>query len=1715
MRKPNYFILALLFLVLFSSRSIGQTLPEYKTMLNQGVPYNAVKAAVESSIDSIMVNDTTEGSEMNEYQRWLGFWNGRAYGEDGITPGSAVQYKKAMFNYYNLNSCQNNSDTPEWEFLGPTRITKPNTNIPVSVIGRVNAVAMHPSNTNVMYLGTSSSGVWKTANAQAPEPVWANISDGYGFDNIAVTDIAIDPSNPNKIYVSTGPVSYGYGIGVLVSNNGGASWLKTTLAYFDDSDDNSESVTQLRIDPVNTNTVWAMYHDKVEKSTDGGQTWAGTNFQSAVNNGNIALKNMEIHRGNSNIVYVSGTEIWKSVSGVWTRIDQGMHSLVPISAIGTLVGRDFRISSDHLGVYVLSEVAYTEPDPNDPNKTLTFKRWDLLRYTENNNSWTYLRTQDYMVPKFIVSPVDPNVIYYMDIPYHSFVPYRGRNVAKSLNAGDTAYEQGFYRPYSIFYGVSTHPDIRDLELISASSGGLNDMVLAGTDGGILYSEESETNINRIKWQNKNGTGLNITEFYGVTTLKYESEYVALGAQDNSRFTLIDGIWRNYVLGDGYDGFIVRTDTMDTIWGQINFPTNSSSIDLGSKSFKQRDLADHSKNGGIESPEWWSVTKRPSQIMKNGDVYIGRYDLSKKTAGTNNYTVISDFDAMGVGHRSVLVDISVYEKNDDIIFAAFPGATWDSLSNTVSPKKKFYRTTNGGTSWDEISVEFGGEFDILHGHGIKSVLVNPNDSNEVWLGLDNRAWESQDTTKGIKRVVRTKNALSSNPTWTDYSEGLPTFPVEEIIFDEMSDGMLYVATDVGIFFRNSSDANSKWKCFNNGLPHISVSDIDINYCLRKIYAATHGRGLWSADLLTPGKIFAGNANGEVWNTDQKFYQTIHIKPGDKLTINNATISMAAGTKIIVDQGAELVLNSSIITNECGAFWDGIEVWGNSEFSINTQYCPSGSSCLVGKLTMNHSTIENADNAVRLWNPDDWNMRGGMIYASSSFFKNNRRDVEFMAFENHYDSGPNIGQVAPYRSAFYKCDFIIDQNYLFDVKPPRDAMVTMWQVRGIDFDGCDFRNISGQSLNKAGIYSWDADYTVKEWCNQYPCNNPVQSHFIGLKAGIDATSSGMGYGFMVDTSSFINCDYGVVVNGVQNAVITRNSFSLDANGFGVQPPSSIGIYLNSADLFTVEQNKLDGLTTGILARSTGGTYNEIRKNGFVNAYHGNMAYKDNNDPLDPKIGLQYNCNLHQNPGIYDITIHGGTGIAKNQGSFHKAADNAFTNSSSLFPEKHIANNSSIGVIMNYFHHNNSAGYILEPTDIDPLKVINQVVNGQFDENDNCLSSIDHFLSQDRGHMDQQKGESERRAFNGAKANYHQAKYVYTSTIDGGDTYGLLNTVQNSHAQDAWSLRNDLINDSPLSDEVIIGVINDGLLSNSLLLDVLMVNSHASRNEEIINRLETKPVPMPAYMINTFLGLFEVLSQRDVLEAEIAHEAIAMNKSARLLITHWLADSTGGNLDSIPALLAEIPNPMADLQRIAYYRSMKNVEQADQIMSDIVNQHELTSWQEDMISGVEDMYVAYDQTISGGKKQLYELSPATEATLSNYSQEIDTRKGVYAKSWLKFSKEELFLPDMVTYDPPSDKRLKQSIFELREIEEETIFEIFPNPAQDYITVQNSGYESENNIKIEIISSLGEVVLTNFFLNRKSQNINLSQFSSGIYVIRILDGEHEVQKQILEIIK
>src|SRR5581483_10485949 len=98
-----------------------------------------------------------------------------------------------------------------WRSIGPTRG------------GRVPAVAGDPRNPLVFYMGTEGGGVWKTYDAGR---YWQNVSDPY-FKTAAIGAIAVAPSDPNVIYVGTGETSQHVDIqagdGVYKSADGGAT----------------------------------------------------------------------------------------------------------------------------------------------------------------------------------------------------------------------------------------------------------------------------------------------------------------------------------------------------------------------------------------------------------------------------------------------------------------------------------------------------------------------------------------------------------------------------------------------------------------------------------------------------------------------------------------------------------------------------------------------------------------------------------------------------------------------------------------------------------------------------------------------------------------------------------------------------------------------------------------------------------------------------------------------------------------------------------------------------------------------------------------------------------------------------------------------------------------------------------------------------------------------------------------------------------------------------------------------------------------------------------------------------------------------------------------------------------------------------------------------------------------------------------------------------
>jgi len=94
--------------------------------------------------------------------------------------------------------------------------------------GAVQALAVDPSNANIVYAGTVNGGVWKTTNATAANPTWISITDQQ-LPALSISSLAISPVDPNTLFAGTGSISSlsfdgSTGFGVARSTDGGATW---------------------------------------------------------------------------------------------------------------------------------------------------------------------------------------------------------------------------------------------------------------------------------------------------------------------------------------------------------------------------------------------------------------------------------------------------------------------------------------------------------------------------------------------------------------------------------------------------------------------------------------------------------------------------------------------------------------------------------------------------------------------------------------------------------------------------------------------------------------------------------------------------------------------------------------------------------------------------------------------------------------------------------------------------------------------------------------------------------------------------------------------------------------------------------------------------------------------------------------------------------------------------------------------------------------------------------------------------------------------------------------------------------------------------------------------------------------------------------------------------------------------------------------------------
>lgn len=722
--------------------------------------------------------------------RWEYFHDQRAFPFDEIPTGAfraAVREYRARWPAMLLPLAQQQADTA-WTPLGPGNIP----GLSIQSSGRLTAIAVHPRDPNVIYVGGAQGGVWKTTNGGAS---WTPLTDREC--SLAMGWIVLDPVDPDIVYAATGEQHFSgdsyYGCGVLRSTDGGTTWTQLGASVFDLNTATAGGVTISRIvlDPRTAGsaagaTLHVAAENGVWKSTDGGVSWTRT--LAAGGNGPAPATDLVMHPSNPDVLYAAlGRVAGDTANGVYRSTDAG--------ATWTKLGGGF--PSRDVGRINLA-IAPSQPSilyasvQNDFNDAggANGSLLGIYKSTDGGESWALAsnapscNTQCWYDMALAVHPRSPDTVFFGGVP-----------LFRSTDGGQTFQNVGTGPGGSVH--VDQHVVVYDP----------NDprTVYVGNDGGIYRSRAGGA---PGTWESLN-SDIAITQFYPGIGLHPTDPASALGGtQDNGTLRYAGSPSWQHVLGG--DGGFTAIDFNDpaTAYAETQWVPNSGfsgprrSDNGGPFELKVSGIAISDRARFI-----------PPLVMDPSDpnvLYFGTYRVYRTADRGESWTLISP-DLAGPGRT--ITAIAPAPSAPRVIYVGTNGG-------------EIHRTRDGGGEW--VNVSSG-----IPRRVITDIAVDPGNPDIAFATVSGFQTE---------HVFRT---MDGGETWTAISDGLPDLPVNAIVTDPRSSAILYIGTDLGVF--RTVDGGASWEPLNVGLPNVAVFDLALNPRTGRLVAATHGRGMFQREV----------------------------------------------------------------------------------------------------------------------------------------------------------------------------------------------------------------------------------------------------------------------------------------------------------------------------------------------------------------------------------------------------------------------------------------------------------------------------------------------------------------------------------------------------------------------------------------------------------------------------------------------------------------------------------------------------------------------------------------------------------------------------------------------------------------------------------------------------------------------------------------------------
>lgn len=602
------------------------------------------------------------------YKRWENFWKSRVY-PTGEFPDNTELWR--------LISSKERSVAPtanSWSLLGPVEVPL-KSNGQKRGIGRINVVRFHPTDSNIIWVGTPAGGLWKSTDNGM---TWSTLSDQ--LTNLGVSDLLIHPTNPDTMWLATGDGDAGdtYSYGVLKTIDGGLTWNPTGLLF---TVSTRNRISRLIMDHSNPNIMFAATTNGVYRTTNGGTSWNRTLTMN--------MRDIEMHPTDSSIVYASTydysgglSRFYKSTTNgaSWTQITATLPTTgVVRSAISVSPAAPDNVyvlytnsTFGYKGLYVSTDKGSTFTAASTTPNILA-----------NDEYGTGSSGQGWYDLALAVSPVDPDLIF-----------VGGVNIWKSTNGGSTWSISAHWTGGSGGTLPYVHADQHALEFKPGSN-----VLFSGNDGGIAKTLNAGTSWTDIS------DGISVTQFYRLGLSAQTPHLMLAGAQDNGTLKRKNAVWSSAVMGDGMEAAINPLDSNNMYgsmyYGAIYRTTN------GGTNWSQ--VAGNNVNGINEQGDW--VTPYVIDPTDPNILYAGFSKVWKSTNKGSAWTAISS--VLDANYK--ITALAVSRSNPDVIYAG-------SMA-------KLYKTVDGGANWTNISTGLP-----LSSAGLTYLAIDPVNPDHIYVTL---------------------------------------------------------------------------------------------------------------------------------------------------------------------------------------------------------------------------------------------------------------------------------------------------------------------------------------------------------------------------------------------------------------------------------------------------------------------------------------------------------------------------------------------------------------------------------------------------------------------------------------------------------------------------------------------------------------------------------------------------------------------------------------------------------------------------------------------------------------------------------------------------------------------------------------------------------------------------------------------------------------------